>query len=302
MKKPMKRVLAVMLCLMVVFALVGCGNKEEASTEEATEETTEEATEETTEEATEETTGGDGSLQAVLDRGVLRIGAEGNWQPYVYNDENGELVGFEVEMAAEIAKRLGVEVEEAVSDSWDGVLAGLEADRYDVVICGAGPTPERQEIYEVGNPYGEQLVALVVAADNEEIKDWTDLEGKTAANSLTSSSGNIARSYGAKLVEASLEEAMMLIRDGRADCQVNDAAAINAYMEANPDAGVKIACYYTPENAYETQSAPIIKKGNVDLCNAINEAVAEIIADGTAKELCTKYFGEDFANNVTLYN
>ena len=47
---------------------------------------------------------------------------------------------------------------------------------------------------------------------------------------------------------------MMLIRDGRADCQVNDAAAINAYLAANPDAGVKIACYYTPENAYEIQS------------------------------------------------
>ena len=72
-------------------------------------------------------------------------------------------------------------------------------------------------------------------------------------------------------------------------------------MAANPDAGVKIACYYTPENAYEIQSAPIIKKGNVDLCNAINEAIEEIIKDGTAKELCIKYFGEDFANNVSIY-
>ena len=246
-------------------------------------------------------TSGDGSLQAVLDRGVLRVGAEGNWAPYVYNDESGELVGFEVEMAAEIAKRLGVEVEEEPSDSWDGVLAGLEADRYDVVICGASPKPERQEAYECGIPYGEQLIGLVVASDNEEIKDWTDLEGKVSANSLTSSSGEIARSYGAELVEASLEEGMMLIRDGRADCQVNDAAAINAYLAANPDAGVKIACYYTPENAYEIQSAPIIKKGNVDLCNAINEAIEEIIKDGTAKELCIKYFGEDFANNVSIY-
>lgn len=245
---------------------------------------------------------GDGSLQKVLDRGVLRVGAEGNWSPYVYNEADGTLVGFEVEMAAAIAEKLGVSVEENPSDSWDGVLAGLEADRYDVVICGASPNPTRQEAYEVSQPYGEQLIALVVKADNEDIKDWSDLAGKTSANSLTSSSGNIARSYGAELVQASLEEAMMLIRDGRADCQVNDAAAINAYLAANPEAGVKIAFYYTPENAYETQSAAIIKKGNEDLCKAIDEAIAEIIKEGTAYELCVKYFGEDFANNVSLYD
>ena len=268
----MKKILAIVLCLAMVLALGVTAFAD-----------------------------GDGSLQKVLDRGTLRVGAEGNWSPYVYNEADGTLVGFEVEMAAAIAEKLGVTVEETPSDSWDGVLAGLEADRYDVVICGASPNPARQEAYEVSQPYGEQLIALVVKADNDEIQDWTDLQGKTSANSLTSSSGNIARNYGAELVEASLEEAMMLIRDGRADCQVNDAAAINAYIEANPNAGVKIACYYTPENEYEIQSAAIIKKGNEDLCNAIDEAISELIEEGTAYELCVKYFGEDFANNVSLY-
>lgn len=276
MKRRMRNVLIAVLCLSLVFCFAACGSKDGE-------------------------TDGDGSLQAVLDRGVLRVGAEGNWSPYVYNDADGTLVGFEVEMAAAIAEKLGVKVEEQPSDSWDGVMAGLDADRYDVVICGASPKPERQEAYECSKPYGEQLIGLVVAADNDEIKDWTDLKGKVSANSLTSSSGEIARSYGAELVQASLEEAMMLIRDGRADCQVNDVASINAYINANPDAGVKIACYYQPENAYEIQSAAIIKKGNVELCEAINKAIDELIADGTAKKLCIKYFGEDFANNVSIY-
>lgn len=281
----MKKLTVFLLCLTMVFCFAACDGKSVPDTD--------------TNDETEKTE--DDSLQSVLDRGVLRVGAEGNWAPYVYNDESGALVGFEVEMAAEIAKRLGVEVKEEPSDSWDGVLAGLEADRYDVVICGASPNPERQEAYECGRPYGEQLIGLVVSEDNEEIKDWADLDGKKSANSLTSSSAEIARNYGAELVEASLEEAMMLIRDGRADCTVNDAAAINSYMEANPDAGVKIACYYKPENTWEIQSAPIVKKGNVKLCNAIDDAIDAIIADGTAKELCIKYFGEDFANNVSLY-
>ena len=163
---------------------------------------------------------GDGSLQKVLDRGVLRVGAEGNWSPYVYNEPDGTLVGFEVEMAAAIAEKLGVGIEENPSDSWDGVLAGLEANRYDVVICGASPNPSRQEAYEVTQPYGEQLIALVVSEKNEDIKEWSDLKGKVSANSLTSSSGNIARNYGAELVEASLEEAMMLVPTARSTMQL----------------------------------------------------------------------------------
>lgn len=301
MKKTMKMLAVAALGVSMVMSLAACGgSKPEEKPAEKPAETAKVESEAPATEAKGETPA-DGSLQAVLDRGVLRVGAEGNWAPYVYNELDGTLAGYEVEMAAAIAEKLGVTVEEEPSSSWDGVLAGLEADRYDVVICGASPKPERLEAYEVSQAYGEQLIALVVKADNEDIKDWADLKGKTAANSLTSSSGNIARSYGAELVEASLEEAMMLIRDGRADCQVNDAAAINAYMAANPECGVKIACYYTPEHEYEIQSAAMIKKGNVALRDAIDKAIDEIIAEGKAYELCVKYFGEDFANNVSVY-
>lgn len=277
MKKFSKKALVLLLMFAMVFTFAACGGDDNTDSE------------------------GDGSLQKVLDAGVLEIGAEGNWVPYVYNNEDGDLVGFEVEMAKAIADKLGVEVNYNIADSWDGVLAGLEAERYDVVICGAGPTPERKEKYEVASPYGEQVIALVCRADDDSIQGFEDLEGKTSANSLSSSSGNIARNYGAELVEASLEEAMMMIKDNRADCQVNDAYAINEYIKKNPDANLKVADYYVPENQYEIQSAPIIKKGNVELCEAIDKAVQEIIAEGTAKELCTKYFGEDFANNVSLY-
>lgn len=304
MKKLTRKVLAAGMAFAMVFAMAACTNN--AGTESTADTTADTAAESAAEDAaveSEATAEGDGSLQRVLDAGKLSVGAEGNWEPYVFHNENGELDGFEVAMAAEIAERLGVELDMAdhIADSWDGVLAGLDAARYDVVICGCSPNPDRQEAYEVSDPYGEQLIALVVKGDNEDIKSFEDLAGKTSANSLSSSSGNIARSYGAELVEASLEQGMMLIEQGRADCTINDAASINSYLEANPDADVKIAAYYEPENAYEIQSAVVGRKGDVDLCNAINEAIAEIIADGTAKELATKYFGEDFANNVTLY-
>lgn len=281
MKEFSKKVLVVGLALMMIFSFAACGSNEEPAEEAA----------------------GDGSLQRVLDAGKLSVGAEGNWEPYVFNNSDGDLDGFEVAMAEEIAKRLGVELDMAnnISDNWDGVLAGLDASRYDAVICGCSPNPDRQEAYECSNPYGEQLIAMVVKKGNTEIKGFEDLEGKTSANSLSSSSGKIAKSYGAELVEASLEQGMLLIEQDRADCTINDAASINAYLKANPDANVEIAAYYEPENAYEIQSAVVMRKGEKDLCDAINKAIEEIIADGTAKKLAVKYFGEDFANNVTLY-
>lgn len=80
----------------------------------------------------------DDSLQKVLSSGKLRAGAEGNWNPFVYNDvnEGGKLKGYDVEIVEEIARRLGVEVEWSIANKWDGVIAGLQADRYDVVFCG----------------------------------------------------------------------------------------------------------------------------------------------------------------------
>ena len=275
MSKFSKKALVLLLMLAMVLTFAACGGDDSKDSE------------------------GDNSLQKVLDAGVLQVGVEGNWVPYVYNDEDGNLVGFEVEIAKAIAEKLGVEANFNVADSWDGVLAGLEADRYDVVICGAGPTPERKEKYEVASPYGEQVVALVCRADDDSIQSFEDIKGKTSANSLSSSSGKIARSYGANLVEASLEQAMMMIRDKRADCQVNDAYAINEYIKKNPDANLRIAAYYEPKEQYEIQSAPIIKKGNVALCEAIDKAVKEIIADGTAKKICEKYFGKGLEKSVS---
>ncbi|NCB62979.1 MAG: transporter substrate-binding domain-containing protein [Clostridia bacterium] len=136
----------------------------------------------------------DGSLQRVLDAGKLSIGAEGNWIPYVYNqDGTGDLTGFEVEIAKEIASRLGVEADFQISSSWDPVMAGLDASRYDVVICGVNPKPERQEKYAVSAAYAENPFCIVVAEDNTEITSFADLKGKLCANSLSSTAGDLAR-------------------------------------------------------------------------------------------------------------
>ena len=277
-----KKFLTITLTLALLFALSACGGGNEANESGAD--------------------AGDGSLQRVQDAGKLAVGCEGNWVPYVYNEGGtGELVGFEVEIAKEIASRLGVEADFHVASQWDGVIAGLDAKRYDTVICGTNPNPERQEKYYMTIPYSESPIALVVASDNTEITGFDKLEGKLCANSLTSSSGEIARRYGAELSDCNLTQAMDLLVTHRADAHVNNLTSIMEFLKEKPETAVTVAAIYTPENSYEIESAAMFRKEDVELGNAVDKIIQEMIDDGTCYDLAVKYFGQEVADNTTIY-
>lgn len=279
--KNMKRVLAAVLALLMIASLAACGKKND-----------------------ENSKGEDKSLQRVLDAGKLSIGAEGNWIPYVYNDEGtGTLTGFEVEVAQEIAKRLGVTADFNISDSWDPVMAGLDAARYDVVICGVNPKPERQEKYAVSASYAENPFCLVVNGDNEEIKSFDDLKGKLCANSPSSTAGQIAQSYGATTADTDLTGAMDMLNTKRVDGHVNNVAAVDEYMKSRPDVNVKIAAIYEPaaDQKYMVESAAMFRKDDQALCDKVSEIINEMIKDKTLYNLTVKYFGQTVADSVSLY-
>ena len=246
----------------------------------------------------------DGSLQRVLDAGKLTIGAEGNWIPYVYNEDGtGALTGFEVEMAKEIARRLGVEPDFQISNSWDPVVAGLDAKRCDTVICGVNPKPERQEKYGLSVAYAENPYCIVVAADNDEIKSFDDLNGKLCANALSSTAGDLARKAGATLSDAPLAAAIDLITTGRADATVNNVAAVEEYRKERPEVPIKIAVIYEPteEERYLVESAAMFRKEDVALCEKVSELIQDMIDDGTCYDLTVKYFGQTVADSTGIY-
>lgn len=282
-----KKILTGVLALAMIASLSACGGGGSAATpapETSAPETTAPET------SAPETTApeGDGSLQRVLDAGKLGIGAEGNWIPYVYNEDGtGELTGFEVEVAKQIASRLGVEPDFQISDSWDPVLAGLDAGRYDIVICGVNPNPERQEKYAVTASYAENPYCLVVNADNTEITSFEDLSGKLCINSPSSAAGKIAQSYGATT----------------ADGTINNVAAVDEYMKSRPEVNVKIAAIYEPAEGeeYMVESAGMLRKEDQELCDKISEIIGEMIDDGTLYDLTVQYFGETVADSTSLY-
>lgn len=229
------------------------------------------------------------ALEQIEENGALRIGTEGTYAPFTYHDSTGALVGFDVAIGRAIAERLGVEAE-FVEGPWDGLIAGIDANRYDVVINQVGINEERQAKYDFSEPYIASKAALVVRADNEEIASFEDLAGKRAAQTLTSNYGKMAQEYGAEVVPTEgFDQSIALVLQGRADATINDSLSFFDFRKQQPDAEVKIAA----TQADADFSGVLLAKGKPELLAAINAALAEIKADGTYAEISEQYFGED---------
>ena len=228
-------------------------------------------------------------LAKILEAGKIIIGTEGTYSPNSYHDENGDLVGFDVEVGRKVAEKLGVEVEFFEAE-WDSRFSSMDAGRIDTVINEVEYSDERALKYDFSNPYTYIRGALMVKGDNEEIKSFEDLDGKKAAQNLTSSWGRMAEEYGAELVGVdAVAQTVDLLLTGRADATLNVETAFSDYLKKNPDADVKVVAW-----TEEVSSSLIpVKKGNEDLLKAINEAIDELRESGELAELSEKYFGMD---------
>ena len=239
-------------------------------------------------------TGAADQLAAIQANGKLVVALEGAWQPWSYHDESDTLVGYDVEVSRAIAEKLGVEPEYVESD-WDSLFAGLDAGRFDIVCNGVEVTDERAKTYDFTTPYGYIHTALAVRKDNEDIKSFEDLKGKTTANSLASTYMELAESYGATVQGIdTLEETIQLLTAGRIDATLNADVSFYDYLNVHPDADFKIVAQ-TEESSHV---AIPLRKGDASatLLEAINNAIDELRADGTLKELSERYFGQDISS------
>ena len=233
-------------------------------------------------------TGAADQLAAIQANGKLVVALEGAWQPWSYHDESDTLVGYDVEVSRAIAEKLGVEPEYVESD-WDSLFAGLDAGRFDIVCNGVEVTDERAKTYDFTTPYGYIHTALAVRKDNEDIKSFEDLKGKTTANM------ELAESYGATVQGIdTLEETIQLLTAGRIDATLNADVSFYDYLNVHPDADFKLVAQ--TEDA--SHVAIPVRKGDdsASLLEAINTAIDELRADGTLKALGEKYFGQDISS------
>lgn len=243
----------------------------------------------TTQKNEPQTTNSANLLDTIKSEGKIKIGTEGTYAPFTFHDKDGKLTGFDVEISEEVAKRIGVKAE-FVETKWDGMFAGLDAKRFDMVANQVGIKPDRLEKYDFSDPYVVSKAVLVVNKNNTAITKFEDLKGKKAAQSLTSNYADIARANGAEIVQSEgFNQSIDLIAANRADATINDSLSFFDLLKQKPDVPVKIAA----EQSNAGKSGLMFRKGNKELIDAVNKALADMQSDGTYLTISKKWFGTD---------
>jgi L-cystine transport system substrate-binding protein len=229
------------------------------------------------------------SLETVKSQGKILIGTEGTYAPFTFHDKDGKLTGFDVEVAEEVAKRLEVKAE-FVEVKWDGMFAGLDAKRFDMIANQVGIRADRQAKYDFSDPYITSRAVLIVAKDNNSITKFEDLKGKKSAQSLTSNYADIAKTNGAEIVSSEgFNQSIDLVLAKRADATINDSLSYYDLLKQKPDVAVKIAA----EQSNASSSGLMFRKDSKELVESVNKALADMKADGTYVNISKKWFGVD---------
>ncbi|AYC28608.1 amino acid ABC transporter substrate-binding protein [Paenisporosarcina cavernae] len=228
-------------------------------------------------------------LASIQDSGELLIGTEGTYPPFTFHNDEGKLTGFDVEIAEEIAKRLDVEPK-FMETQWDAMFAGLDSKRFDMIVNQVGIRPDREEKYDFSSPYITSAAVLVTSKENNDVKGFDDMKGLKSAQSLTSNYADIARENGAEIVGVEgFNQAIELLNSGRVDVTVNDKLSVLDFQKQKPDANIQIVAQ--ADDAAE--SGIMFRKGNESLVEAVNEALNDMIEDGTYDTISEKWFGEN---------
>ncbi|AYW50892.1 hypothetical protein C7H83_10655 [Tetragenococcus halophilus] len=216
----------------------------------------------------------------------------GGYPPSNYHDEDTEeLVGYEVDMAKELVKDLDGDVKaEFVEMSFGSILESLNSDRIDVAMHSLSETPERAEQYDFTVPYFDKVWGIIVT-ENSDIQTLDDLDGKRAAQSVSTSSGQEAEELGGELVPIDdVDEAVKLITEDRADFYLGSDVGQQDYLDKQPE---PLSVRVLDETVPDVPASLVVPKGSDELREDLNEVIIENTEDGTLAEIYDEYLGMD---------
>ena len=276
----MKKVFALALTVLMVMSMfAGCGSSNTAKATTA-------ATEAPATTAAAETTAAASELKTV-EAGKLIMSTNAAFPPYEMVADDGSFEGIDVEVAGAIAGKLGLEL--VVDDmDFDAALLAVQQNKSDIVMAGVTVTEDRQLIMNFSDSYATGVQVVIV----KEGSDVTlDNLGEKMIGTQRGTTGYIYTSgdYGDDHVTAydNGASAVQALLNGQVDCVVIDSAPAEAFVAAN--AGLTIL-----DTEYVTESYAIgVNKDNTALLDAINQALAELTADGTVQSIVDKYISAE---------
>lgn len=227
--------------------------------------------------------GAESKLDQIKKAGKIVVGTSADYPPYEFHKEvNGkdEIVGFDIEIAKEIAKDLGVELEIKDMD-FDGLLLALNADKVDFVIAGMTPDPERLEAVDFSKIYYKAVHGIVIKADNKDaFKTVGDLTGKKIGAQKGAVQEKIAQAEIKDLQLKSLAkipDLVLEVKNNKIDALVMEKPVADSYVDHNKDLMLMDVTFDDGEGG----SAVAVKKGSTDLVDGINKTLDRLMNDGS---------------------
>ena len=278
-----KRLLSAVMASAMVLSLAACGG---AKTETTAAETTAEKKEETT------TAGTTAAETAEAAGGTLIVGFDQDFPPMGFVGDNGEYTGFDLDLAKEVASRLGLEYK-AQPVAWDSKDMELESGNIDCIWNGFTITG-REDDYTWTTPYMANKQVFVVANDSD-IKSQADLAGKvvevqadSSAEAALKENQDLANTFGQLLTTPDYNTAFMDLEQGAVDAVAMDVI-VAGYQIKQRNADFKILDDSLSEEEYGVG----FKKGNTEVRDKVQGALEEMAADGTLAKISDEWFGED---------
>ncbi|MCG8452087.1 MAG: basic amino acid ABC transporter substrate-binding protein [Spirochaetales bacterium] len=219
---------------------------------------------------------------------VYVFASDATWPPMEFVDENGDIVGFDMDLLAAIAKEAEFEYE-VRNTGWDGIFAGLANGSYDAVISSVTITDERKAAMDFSKPYVNAGQILVVPADYEGSEVLSDFAGKTVG-SQQGTTGDFVIEDAEGVIRKAYDEVGLAIEDlanGNLDAVVCDSITAVDYVVGNEAYAGKLKIVGQPFTTEEFGIA--VQKGNDELLELINVGLAAIIADGTRGKITEKW-------------
>ncbi|MFW6228414.1 MAG: amino acid ABC transporter substrate-binding protein [Alkalispirochaeta sp.] len=236
---------------------------------------------------------GDQSLQRILDKGEFVLGLDDSFPPMGFRDDDGEIVGFDIDLAREVAARLGVELRLQPID-WDAKILDLNSGDIDVIWNGLTITDEREKSITFSKPYIANRQIVIVRGDSG-IDTKADMAGAVVGIQLGSSAEDAINSDPETL--ATFDEvskyqdnvqALLDLEVGRIDAVVVDEILGRYYISRKPGVFAVASDFFAAE-----EYGIGFRLGEFAFMEAVDATLDEMVADGTAAEISEKWFDED---------
>lgn len=226
-------------------------------------------------------------MQRVKRAGVMRVGFEGAYPPFNFLDEQKQFDGFDVDVANEIAKRLGVRAE-FVATQFEALIGGLDADKWDIVIAQMSITDRRRRQVDFTDPYVVTGGVILIRKDESGYTSLADLKGKKVGAGSGTTFEEVATQAGATVTTyKSVNQYVQDLENKRLDAIINDRLTMG-YLIKSKNLPIKIS---STGLVSRDVIGMAVKKNSPDFVAAVNEALNGMKSDGTYKTIYLKWFG-----------